>query len=757
MNALALSALFAATLAAHVSDIPQSSVADEGRYPVVAAQLIPSHASAQDPSGLKQLFYLQLAAGRFADAEGTLDRLEAVYGSKEPRLVPTVIPWRIYARAQAYETAGEQASAALTHAFSELYGSLSDIQAARVLPWYGVKLDGLRSDDAEQEKACAGMTLDRCPSAADLIAARERLAAWTYLMPSSEPLLKADTARRYLVEDSILIPTPDGAQLAAMVVRPRSAGTEKLTALLNFTIYARDDWSLSDAVTMAAHGYAGVVAYTRGKGRSHGPVVPYVHDGKDAATVIDWLSHQPWSDGRVGMFSGSYNGFTQWAAAKHHPAALKAIATHATNAPGIDTPMQGNVFQSFIYPWPFYTTDTQALDDATYDQSGRWEALDRSWYKSGRPYRDLDKIDGKPNPIFDAWLEHPSYDAYWQRLLPFGREFASIDIPVFVETGYYDGGMVGALYYFEQHLKYRPAADDRMVIGPYHHIAMQTGVLATVDGYAVDKAALIDLQELRLKWFDHVFRGAQLPAPLSDRVNFEVMGADTWRHASTLAGMADKQERFYLTGSREADQLRLGDSPDMQVIPELKVDFADRKDVDFEPAPGIPDTRNALVFETAPLSAPLEIDGLFHARFDVVANKRDFDLFVNFYELLADGQYLDLASYLGRASYMQDRTRRELLVPGTPRVLDFESQMLTARRLQPGSRIVAVIGVPKVPSIQINYGTGRDVSTESVADAGEPLQLRWSSDSYIELGIRGTAGFAKEHPPAASSSTASRP
>ena len=474
----ALPILLAASLVAITARGGGTALPEEAPLPAVAVTLMPNYTSAEKPADLTKLYRLQLAAGRYTEAEATLDRLGAVYRSSEPRIIPALVPWRIYARAKAYEAAGVATSDALTHAFSELYGSLSDRQIADVLPWYNADFDNLRAEETKQRKACAGMKLTVCSSATDLIAAREELTAWTYLMPASEPLLKADTERRFLIDDHVLIPTPDGAKIAAIVVRPRSNGPAKLTALLNFTIYAQDDWSVSDAVKMAAYGYAGVIAYTRGKGRSPDQVVPYVHDGEDAATAIKWLAHQPWSDGRVGMFSGSYNGFTQWAAAKHHPSALKAIATNATNAPGIDTPMQGNVFQSFIYPWPFYTTDIKGLDDKTYDDRARWVALERNWYVSGRPYRDLDKIDGKPNPVFDTWLDHPAYDAYWQRLIPYGREFADINIPVFVETGYYDGGMVGALYYFEQHLKYRPSADDRMLVGPYHHVAMQVGVLA---------------------------------------------------------------------------------------------------------------------------------------------------------------------------------------------------------------------------------------------------------------------------------------
>jgi hypothetical protein len=51
----------------------------------------------------------------------------------------------------------------------------------------------------------------------------------------------------------------------------------------------------------------------------------------------------------------------------------------------------------------------------------------------------------------------------------------------------------------------------------------------------------------------------------------------------------------------------------------------------------------------------------------------------------------------------------------------------------PGSRIIAVLNVIKETGRQINYGTGKDVSDETIADAGQPLAIQWFDDSYIDL------------------------
>jgi putative CocE/NonD family hydrolase len=701
--------------------------------PSLADRFIPAYAGATELARLETLMRLQLAAGRWADAEATLDRLEPIYARLQPQRITALIPWRIFARAKAYEAGGVSPTPALKRAFDEIFASLPDDRFGFAYGWYGSNMDRLRDVQTQAFQACAGKPIDTCDKAADLLAARQSVLVWSYLLPASKPLLRAELERRFIVEDRLLVPGDDGARIAAVLIRPR-APKGKLTALLEFSIYASDSTGLSEAVEMAGHGYAGMVAWSRGKAWGEGgQPLPYEHDGADAAKVIDWLAAQPWSDGRVGMFSGSYAASTQWGALKHHPAALKAIATHASNAPGIDTPMQGNVFQSFVYAWPLYTTATPWLDELNYGDRARWEAVNRTWYLTGRPYRELDRIDGQPNPIFDRWLDHPAYDAFWRRYIPVGDEFASIDIPVFTETGYFDGGMVGALYYFQQHLAHRPTADHRMLIGPYHHFAMGQGPLANVNGYEADHAALIDLRALRLQWFDHVFRGAPLPEVLSGQVNFEVMGANAWRHVDSLSAMGPKPMRLFLTGNPANGQMAFADRPAKGPPPVLTIDFKDRSDVDYQvPASGL-DARNSLIFTTAPLAVPTDVVGLFRGHFEIVANKRDLDLAVQFYEVRADGSYFPLHSYLGRASYMADRSKRRLLTPNRPQTLDFESQMLTARRIAPGSRIVATVGVPRQPEIQINYGTGKDVSDESIADATSPLRIEWKPNSWLEI------------------------
>jgi predicted acyl esterase len=141
---------------------------------------------------------------------------------------------------------------------------------------------------------------------------------------------------------------------------------------------------------------------------------------------------------------------------------------------------------------------------------------------------------------------------------------------------------------------------------------------------------------------------------------------------------------------------------------------------------------------SAPLTHALELHGPLAGRLDFRVNKMDMDITVALYELLPSGEYLQLSAPVSqiRASYAQDRERRHLLKAGERQQLIIHCECMTSRKLQEGSRVVVVLGVNKRADQEINYGTGGDVSTETIEDAKVPLKVRWFSDSYIDIPVR---------------------
>ncbi len=86
-----------------------------------------------------------------------------------------------------------------------------------------------------------------------------------------------------------------------------------------------------------------------------------------------------------------------------------------------------------------------------------------------------------------------------------------------------------------------------------------------------------------------------------------------------------------------------------------------------------------------------------------------------------------------------DPSTRQLLQPGQWTHLPFDRTRMVARRLAAGSRLLVKVDVLKDAMHQVNHGTGRDVSDESAADAGAPLQVDWHSDSVLTIPLHPTS------------------
>ena len=705
---------------------------------VLARDAIEQYADDDPARKFGTLFRLQLVAGQYAKAIDSIQALRKLRGptAQQP---PSFLQYEIHARAkQRQAQRGIEYSKAWRQVFSERFGILGDQAALQAEFSFRGALPRMREDLNAALAKATGRQRIPLPEAIDLVRAYQVHTAYAEFQPLFGPALEEDDARRYITDRRALVTTPDGARIAAMIVRPAAAPA--LPTLLQFTIYANDDLAWGDAKTMAAHGYVGAVAYSRGKGRSPDAIAPFLHDGADAAAVIGWIASQPWSDGRVGMFGGSYNSFVQWAALKYRPPALKAIATSASVAPGIDVPMEGNIFLNFMYPWPLYAASSRWLDDARYGDGERWARLDRDAYASGRAYTERPALDGSMNPVFAQWLRHPAYDHYWQAMIPQGEAYAAIDIPVLATTGYFDGGQAGVLHYLREHLRYRPHADHTLVIGPYEHVTMQTGVPSNVQGYVPDAVARINLQALRLAWFDHVLKGAPKPELLAGRVNWQAMGTDAWRHADTLDTMATRTQALCLAPGPSDTAYTLSTQRRAGVVARQRVDFGDRSDAGWTPPAQVINTRLdpqlGLVFMGEPVAQDTELAGPFGGVLDFTVNKHDVDLGIGIYELSAEGNYLELAWWLQRASYSRDRRQRHLLQPGVLQRLLVKDTRLIGRRLAAGSRLVVTLGVIKQPDRQLNVGSGKDPSEEVIADAGVPLEIQWYGSSCLDIGVR---------------------
>jgi predicted acyl esterase len=243
---------------------------------------------------------------------------------------------------------------------------------------------------------------------------------------------------------------------------------------------------------------------------------------------------------------------------------------------------------------------------------------------------------------------------------------------------------------------------------------------------------------------DYALRGKSKPALLADRVNYQVMGANQWRHSPSLGAMHGIPMRLYFSDQKQSDQKQESQYslPNRQPPANSKVihevDLANRNvfhnfhsywgQVIQEPLQYVTES----VFVSTPFEAATTVMGEFAGELLVSINKRDFDLGVTVYEAMPDGKLFFLGYAVQRASYAGSPTARRLLTPGKPHRLRFETT-LVSRQMLPGSKLMVLVDAVKNPIWQVNYGTGKDVSDESVKDAGEPLKIEILSGSYLEV------------------------
>ena len=559
----------------------------------------------------------------------------------------------------------------------------------------------------------------------------------TKTLSVAQKAVTLDRNKRYKIDTKAVITTDAGIELSAMIVRNRQQ-KESRPAILTATIYSDEKMNLQRAIEAAAHGYVGVVSDSRGKRLSRSEITPYENEAEDVTAVIDWISKQSWNDGRVGMYGGSYLGYTQWAAAKKLHPALKTIVPSVAIIPGQGLPKENGVFLNANYAWTeFVSTGRYNHNDA---YAKNWFQVNQDWFKSGKAFNQYDQVAGKNNPWFQKWLAHPTFDKFWQTMVPTKSEYAKIDIPVLSLTGYYDDAQISAIEFVKDHFKYHRNPNHYLVIGPYDHFNVDILQQQKFRGYQLDPVAHIDMRQLTFDWFDYIFEGAAKPELLKDKINYQLMDDNSWRHAKSIKSLNQKGHKRYFSSAKNEFGLALVEKqPTTERHLSQTIDMKDRTKTynDFYyPFPVIRQSLKAetgFTFSTEVFEQDMELSGTISGELKVRINKQDFDFGIVLFEQKADGSLHHLNYYIGRASHAKDPEKRQLLTAGKVESVPFDKARMISKKMSKGSRLVVLLNVNFNAFSQVNYGTGNDVAKESVADAAQPLEIEWLNSSFIHL------------------------
>ena len=120
----------------------------------------------------------------------------------------------------------------------------------------------------------------------------------------------------------LMVPMNDGVALHTLVYLPSDSGQYPAVLLRN--PYAGSSLEMV-APKFTKNGYATVIQYVRGMAESEGQFTPFVNEHSDGKTTVEWMTEQPWCDGRLGLWGASYLSFCGFEVARSQDSAIKAM------------------------------------------------------------------------------------------------------------------------------------------------------------------------------------------------------------------------------------------------------------------------------------------------------------------------------------------------------------------------------------------------------------------------------------------------
>lgn len=332
-------------------------------------------------------------------------------------------------------------------------------------------------------------------------------------------------------EKDVLITMSDGVKLAADIYRPEDEGS--FPALLVMTPYRKDVIadSLAYHKNFVPEGYACVYVDIRGTGNSQGEWTSFGDvEGEDGYQVVEWVAHQPWCDGNVGMLGPSYMGIIQLFVAGKRPPHLKAIFPMVAMSDAYsDIVYQGGALDAeFIPSWLVLVT-ALGLIPPTYTLSEPLVAITAL-------SQHISQI-----PEIGFWvLNNYRYNEFFEERSP-QRVWDDIHVPMFVTAGWFDLFTRGSLRNFEN-----IDVPKKLLVGEWYHM----------DGSSMKGVGAFQIQK---RWFDYWLKGIDNGIMNEPPVTLYVMGENRWRTEGEWPLARARYVDFYLNGKKSGSANSLND------------------------------------------------------------------------------------------------------------------------------------------------------------------------------------------------------
>jgi uncharacterized protein len=569
------------------------------------------------------------------------------------------------------------------------------------------------------------------------------------------------------VELNVPVKLRDGVTTRADVYRPRDEG--RFPVVLSRTPY---DKSSTQAylglrpIRAVSRGYAVVIQDVRGRYASDGEFYPLQNELSDGYDSVEWCASQPWSNGKVGMFGGSYVGATQWLAASSGAPHLRCIAPYVTPSNYYEEwYYRGGALQlSFVESWCLngFSASELIRQGKTREAEKIMDVRDNMAEEAFKflPIREIPYFRGNADFFYD-WVSHPEQDAYWDKinLENFHRK---IRVPAFSIGGWYDIFLKGTISNFSRMSRMGKTSEGRqqkLLVGPWMHggrAGWLDKLVGDVDFGHSASNTYIDMEGMILDWYDRWLKDGKKSGKKDDEypVRIFVMGENAWRDEKEWPLARTQYTNYYLhsegsANTLEGDGTLAGESPGAEPPDRFVYDPLDPAptiggalccDATYNPGGPydqalIERRRDVLVYSTPPLKRAIEVTGPVILNLFASTSAGDTDFTAKLVDVWPCGYAQLLTQGIIRARYRESRRKAKFVAPG--KVYEYTIDVWpTSNLFRRDHRIRLEVSSSNFPHFDRNMNTTRPVAEESKpVTAVQHVYHDRAQQSYLVLPI----------------------